>query len=71
MCIQLEEGVPIEKISQSLDPDPGYAKKIIDFFIEFAIENNWITKEQDGKYSLTAYGKEFVNTFLPKNRDRF
>jgi predicted transcriptional regulator len=32
-------------------------------YVEFALENNWIIKQEDGSYKLTDYGKEFVNEF--------
>jgi predicted transcriptional regulator len=49
ICTKLVQGVPEEDIRKSLD--------------EFALENNWIVKQEDGRYKLTDYGKVFVSEF--------
>ena len=58
ICTKLEQGVPEEDIRKSLDLENEFL-----FYVEFALENNWIVKVEDGRYKLTAYGKEFVSVF--------
>jgi len=58
ICTKLEQDVPEEDIRKSLDLENEYLS-----YVEFALENNWIVKQQDGKYKLTDYGKEFVSEF--------
>jgi predicted transcriptional regulator len=60
ICTKLEQGVPEEDIRKSLDLENDYFLS----YIEFALENNWIIKQEDGKYKLTNYGKDFVREFL-------
>jgi hypothetical protein len=67
VCTKLEQGVPEEEIRKSIDPNNEYASDFLRFYVDFAMENNWITKEQEGKYNITNYGKEFINVFLPKD----
>ena len=58
ICTKLVQGVPEEDIRKSLDLENDFL-----FYVEFALENNWIIKQEDGGYKLTAYGKEFVSGF--------
>jgi predicted transcriptional regulator len=59
ICTNLEQGVPEEDIRKSLDLE----NDLFLCYIEFALENNWIIKQDDGGYKLTNYGKEFVSEF--------
>jgi predicted transcriptional regulator len=59
ICTKLEQGVPEEDIRNSLDLE----NDLFLSYIEFALENSWIIKQQDGRYKLTDYGKEFVSEF--------
>jgi predicted transcriptional regulator len=59
ICTKLEQGVPKEHIRKSVDLE----NDLFLSYIEFALENNWIIKQQDGRYKLTDYGKEFVSEF--------
>jgi hypothetical protein len=67
VCIKLEQGVPEEELRKFLDPDNEYASDFLTFYIEYALENNWLIKEESGKYNITKYGKEFISVFLPTN----
>ena len=67
VCTKLEQGVPEEEIRKFLDPDNEYASDFLTFYIEFALENNWLIKEEGGKYTITKHGKEFISVFLPTN----
>ena len=58
ICTQLELGVPEEDTQKSLDLENDFLS-----YVEFALENNWIIKQEDGRYKLTNYGKEFVSEF--------
>ena len=58
ICTKLEQGVPEEDIRKSLDLENEFLS-----YVEFALENNWIVKVEDGRYKLTAYGEEFVSVF--------
>jgi predicted transcriptional regulator len=58
ICTKLVQGVPEEDIRKSLDLENDFL-----FYVEFALENNWIIKQEDGRYKLTDYGKEFVSQF--------
>jgi hypothetical protein len=58
ICTKLVQGVPEEDIRKSLDLENDFL-----FHVEFALENNWIIKQEDGRYKLTDYGKEFVSQF--------
>jgi hypothetical protein len=55
---KLVQGVSEEDIRKSLDLEDDFLS-----YVEFALENNWIIKQEDGSYKLTDYGKEFVNEF--------
>jgi predicted transcriptional regulator len=59
ICTKLEEGASEEKIREYLDLEV----EVFSYYVEFALENNWIIKEDDGKYTITNYGKEFVSAF--------
>ena len=58
ICTKLEHGVPEEDIRKSLDLEDDFLS-----YVEFALENKWLIKQEDGSYKLTDYGKEFVNEF--------
>jgi predicted transcriptional regulator len=58
LCTKLVQGVPEEDIRKSLDLENDFLS-----YVEFALENNWIIRQQDGRYKLTDYGKEFVSEF--------
>jgi predicted transcriptional regulator len=59
ICTKLAQGVHEEDIRKSLDLEDDFFLS----YIEFALENNWIIKQEDGRYKLTNYGKEFVGEF--------
>jgi predicted transcriptional regulator len=59
ICTKLEEGASGEKIMEYLDLEV----EVFSYYVEFALENKWIIKEEDGKYTITNYGKEFVSAF--------
>jgi hypothetical protein len=66
VCSKLVEGISEEEIRRMLDPDYEYAADFLQFYVEFALENNWIIKNKEsGKYNITKYGKEFISVFLP------
>jgi predicted methyltransferase len=58
ICTKLVQDVPEEDIRKSLDLENDFLP-----YVEFALENNWIIKQEDGRYKLTEYGKEFVSEF--------
>ncbi len=58
ICTKLVQGVPEEDIRKSLDLENDFLS-----YVEFALENNWIIKQEDGRYKLTDYGKDFVSEF--------
>jgi predicted transcriptional regulator len=58
-CTKLQEGASEEKIREYLDLEV----EVFSYYVEFALENNWIIKEDDGKYTITNYGKESVSAF--------
>ena len=43
ICTKLEQGVPEEDIRKSLDLENEFLS-----YVEFALENNWIVKLEDG-----------------------
>jgi predicted transcriptional regulator len=59
ICTKLVQGVPEEDIRKSLDLE----NDLFLSYIEFALENKWMTKQEQGRYKLTNYGKEFVSEF--------
>ncbi|HEX9318642.1 MAG TPA: hypothetical protein VF884_06880 [Nitrososphaeraceae archaeon] len=66
ICSMLDQGISEDEIRKTLDPDGEFAPDFLTFYIDFAIENNWLTKEE-GKYSITPSGTTFVNAFLSSN----
>jgi hypothetical protein len=64
VCTQLEQGVSEEEIRKFLDRDNEYASDFLKFYIEFALENSWLIKDESGKYKMTKYGNEFISVFL-------
>jgi predicted transcriptional regulator len=58
ICTKLVQGVPVEDIRKSSDLENEFLS-----YVEFALENNWIVKQENGKYKLTDYGKEFVREY--------
>lgn len=65
ICIQLEKGTPKEKIRESFDFDDEFDVGI-QFYVEFAIENHFVTKHQiSGEYKITDSGRQFIDAFLP------
>ena len=65
VCTKLEQGVYEEEIHKFLDRDNEYASDFLKFYIEFALENSWLIKDERGKYKITKYGNEFISVFLP------
>jgi hypothetical protein len=59
ICVKLDQGEPEEKIREYLDIED----KLFSFCVEFALENNLIIKQEDGRYKITSYGKEFASVF--------
>ncbi|MGA8916302.1 MAG: hypothetical protein WB474_09955 [Nitrososphaeraceae archaeon] len=59
ICVKLDQGEPEEKIREYLDIED----ELFTFCIEFALENNLIVKQEDGRYKITRYGKEFASVF--------
>ena len=58
ICVKLDQGEPEEKIREYLDIED----ELFAFCIEFALENNLIIKQEDGRYEITAMG-EFASVF--------
>jgi predicted transcriptional regulator len=65
VCTKLEQGVSEEEIRKFIDRDNEYASDFLKFYIEFALENSWLIKDESGKYKITKYGNEFISVFLP------
>ena len=59
ICVKLDQGEPEEKIREYLDIED----ELFTFCIEFALENNLIVKQEDGRFKITRYGKEFASVF--------
>ena len=59
ICVKLDQGEPEEKIREYLDIED----ELFAFCLEFALENNLIVKQEDGRYKITRYGKEFASVF--------
>ena len=59
ICVKLDLGEPEERIRECLDIED----ELFAFCVEFAIENNLIIKQDDGRYEITIYGKEFASVF--------
>ena len=49
ICVKLDQGEPEEKIREYLDIED----ELFTFCIEFALENNLIVKQEDGRYKIT------------------
>jgi hypothetical protein len=57
----LDQGTSEEKVRVDLDlPDDN----LFSFCIEFALENKFIIKLANGKYTITNSGREFGSAFL-------
>ena len=65
VCTKLEHGVSEEEIRKFLDRDNEYASDFLKFYIEFALEDSWLVKDESGKYKIIKYGNEFISVFLP------
>jgi hypothetical protein len=65
VCTKLEQGASEEEIRKFLDRDNEYASDFLKFYIEFALEDIWLVKDESGKYKITKYGNEFISVFLP------
>jgi predicted transcriptional regulator len=59
VCVKLDQGESEEKIMEYLDIE----NDLFTFCVEFARENNLIIRQEDGRYKITIYGKEFVSAF--------
>jgi hypothetical protein len=59
VCVKLDQGESEEKLREYLDID----EELFAFCIEFALVNNLIMKQEDGRYKITIQGKEFVSSF--------
>ena len=62
ICVKLEQGDSEEKIKVDLDLDE-YDDNLFSFCLEFALENNFLIKQEIGKYTITNTGKEFTSAF--------
>ena len=61
ICIKLDQGVSEEKIKKDLDLDED--DDLFSFCVEFALENSFLIKQENGKYAITNTGKEFISAF--------
>ena len=59
ICVKLDQGEPEEKIREYLDIED----ELFAFCVEFALENKLIIKQEEGRYKITSYGKEFASVF--------
>lgn len=59
ICTKLDQGVSEEKIRDWLTLEDD----LFSFCIEFAVESNFLIKQQDGRYRITTHGKAFVTSF--------
>ena len=59
ICVKLDQGDPEEKIREYLDIED----ELFAFCLEFALENKLIIKQDDGRFKITSYGKEFASVF--------
>jgi hypothetical protein len=59
ICVKLDQGDPEEKIREYLDIED----ELFAFCLEFALENKLIIKQEDGRFKITSYGKEFASVF--------
>jgi hypothetical protein len=60
ICTKLDQGVSEEKLRDWLTLEDN----LFSFCVEFAVENDFLIKQQDGKYRITANGKEFVTSLI-------
>jgi hypothetical protein len=58
ICIKLDQGTSEEKVRDWLTVEDN----LFSFCIEFAVENDFLIKQQDGTYRITASGKEFITS---------
>jgi hypothetical protein len=61
VCSMLDQGTSEEKVRADLDL---HDDNLFSFCIEFALENNFIIKLENGKYTITNSGREFGSAFL-------
>ena len=59
ICVKLDQGEPEEKIREYLDIED----ELFAFCLEFALENKLIIKQDDGRFKITSYVKEFASVF--------
>lgn len=64
ICTKLEQGLPENQIRKSLDLENDGIFDSFAHYLEFALKNNWIIKENNTKYAITKYGKEVINALL-------
>jgi hypothetical protein len=63
VCSKLNDGLSEEQISGYTRSGDIFDRKFIRFCLEFALENKWLQKKNDGdRYSLTALGREFISS---------
>jgi predicted transcriptional regulator len=62
ICTKLVQGVPEEDTRKSLELE----NDLFLSYIEFALENKWIIRHDDGRYKITDYGNEFLSQFRSK-----
>jgi hypothetical protein len=68
ICTKLAQGESEDQIRRFLDPDNECAVDFISFYVEFALEKNWLVEEEEeDKYVITESGKGFITLFLPKD----
>jgi predicted transcriptional regulator len=63
ICTKLDQGVSKEKIRDWLTLEDD----LFSFCIEFAVENDFLIKQLDGKYRITPNGKTFVASLIPED----
>ena len=56
-----------ERFSDLMRPT-GHTSDTFKFHIQKLIKRGYVTKQEDGQYVLTAYGKEYANTIDEPNR---
>ena len=59
VCAKLDQGESEEKVAEYLDIEDD----LFTFCVEFALENNFIIKQEDGTYKITVSGREFISAF--------
>ena len=59
ICVKLDQGEPEEKIREYLNIED----ELFAFCLEFSLENKLIIKQEDGRFKITSYGKEFATVF--------